>query len=165
MNKQEFKYFFDKYFDQVRRYIYYRCGDSDYATDITQEAFIKLWEKDFYFDEIKTKRLIYKISLEMYISHFRKRKVEEKNLKEFKLSFKDVSYIDDKMEYYETKKIYEKSLAKMNEKFRTVFLMNRIEKLTYKEISERIDISQKAVEKRMSNALKLLKQEILTYGK
>jgi RNA polymerase sigma-70 factor (ECF subfamily) len=36
-----------------------------------------------------------------------------------------------------------------------VFLMNRIDGKKYREIAELLDISQKAVEKRMSGALKI----------
>jgi DNA-directed RNA polymerase specialized sigma24 family protein len=38
--------------------------------------------------------------------------------------------------------------------------MNRIDGKKYREIAELLDISQKAVEKRMSAALKVLKEQI-----
>lgn len=43
---------------------------------------------------------------------------------------------------------------------RVVFLMNRMDKMKYREIAEATGIGIKAVEKRISQALKLLKQEI-----
>ena len=48
----------------------------------------------------------------------------------------------------------------MPEKQRIVFLMSRMEELTYKEIAERLDLSVKAVEKRMSIALGELRKII-----
>ena len=47
----------------------------------------------------------------------------------------------------------ESTIDNLPEKQREVFLMNRIEGLKYREIAERLKISQKAVEKRMSQAL------------
>ena len=41
-----------------------------------------------------------------------------------------------------------------------MFLLNRIEKKTYKEIAEHIDISVKAVEKRMHAALLVMRENI-----
>ena len=45
---------------------------------------------------------------------------------------------------------------------REVFLLNRIDKKTYKEIAEMLGVSQKAIEKRMHKALHKLR---LTIGK
>jgi len=48
-------------------------------------------------------------------------------------------------------------LESMPEKQRTVFLMNRIDELKYKEIADHLGLSVKAIEKRMSQALEHLK--------
>ena len=67
---------------------------------------------------------------------------------------------DEILEYEELKQQYETSLAALCEKQRSVFLMSRIENLTYKEIADRLSVSVKAVEKRMSQALKVLKEKL-----
>ena len=38
--------------------------------------------------------------------------------------------------------------------------MNRMEGLTYEEIADRLDLSVKAIEKRMSEALKIVRSKI-----
>ena len=43
-----------KYFDNIRRYLYYRSNDTELSTDIAQEVFIKFWKKDFKYNK-KTK--------------------------------------------------------------------------------------------------------------
>jgi RNA polymerase sigma-70 factor (ECF subfamily) len=48
----------------------------------------------------------------------------------------------------------------MPEKQRTVFLMNRIDELKYKEIADQLGLSVKAIEKRMSQALEHLKTHL-----
>ncbi|MEM7514507.1 MAG: sigma-70 family RNA polymerase sigma factor, partial [Bacteroidota bacterium] len=47
----------------------------------------------------------------------------------------------------------EGAIAALPEKNRVVFLMNRIEKLTYQEIADSLGLSVKAIEKRMHKAL------------
>jgi RNA polymerase sigma-70 factor, ECF subfamily len=47
--------------------------------------------------------------------------------------------------------------AKLPPKTREVFLMSRVEKMTYKEIAEELNVSQKTVENQMGSALKKLK--------
>jgi len=48
----------------------------------------------------------------------------------------------------------------LGEKNRMVFLMNRIDGLTYNEIADNLGLSVKAIEKRMKNALDDLKTKI-----
>ena len=57
---------------------------------------------------------------------------------------------------------YANALNCMPEGQREVFMMSREEQLTYKEIAQRLDISVKAVEKRMSGALKIVNEKMLT---
>lgn len=160
MTKEEFKSLFDEYFDAIRSYIYYRSGDEDMATDIAQETFMKVWEKQLDSNPAKIKGLLYKISGDLFISRYRKITTAVNYRKSLNLNFKEQTPEDD-MQYAELKKMYEEALARMNEKQRTVFLMSRIEELKYQEISERLGISVKAVEKRMNKALSFLKGELL----
>lgn len=159
LTKNEFKICFDSWFDSVRNYIYYRCGDSDLATDITQDAFMRLWEKDFEYHPKKTKGLIYKIAREMWISGHRKSSKFQKT--ELSLNYVDEStQPSQELEYNELRRTYERVLAQLPENQRDVFLMNRMEQLSYKEIAERLELSVKAIEKRMSLALAFLRKEL-----
>ena len=54
----------------------------------------------------------------------------------------------------------ERVLKELPEDQRVVFLMNRVEKMKYREIAELLGISQKTVEKRMHKALLIIKEKI-----
>ena len=60
----------------------------------------------------------------------------------------------------EFKKKLELALDNLTEAQKEVFLLNRIEGKKYKEIATYLNISEKAVEKRMSGALKSLRSQI-----
>ena len=163
MTHTEFKSCFDELFDAVRNYIFYRCNDAELATDIAQEAFVKIWEKNFDYHPQKTKSLVYKIANELWISQYRKSISAKKY--QLALSYDDLNTDNEhNLEYQELKENYEATLSMLPLNQREVFLMSRMEELTYKEIAERLDISVKAVEKRMSLALKELRKA-LTYDK
>lgn len=161
MTKEEFKTCFDQYFDAIRNYIYYKSGDSQLATDIAQDVFLKLWEKDVEFIEIATKSLLYKMANQRFIDFVRKSKVINTYQAKIQLSIKDSMNPQSQLEYKELKQRYELALARLPDKQREVFLMSRIEELTYSEIALRLNISVKAVEKRMYNALQKLRKIIV----
>ena len=54
----------------------------------------------------------------------------------------------------------ENTIAGLPQKQREVFLLNRIEKKKYKEIAVLLNISVKAVEKRMHSALLIMREKI-----
>lgn len=159
MTKKDYKNCFDQLFDPLRNYLYYKCGDGDLATDIVQDIFLKVWEKPIDVTSKTIKSLLYKMVSDAFFDHLRKNKVANKYLSRLDLNVNSNSP-DEILEFEELKQKYETSLATLGEKQRTVFLMSRMEDLTYKEIAERLSISVKAVEKRMSQALKVLKQKL-----
>lgn len=160
MTRTEFKDLFDNHFDAVRNYIYYHSGDQELATDITQDSFMKIWEKSSNSVDIrKAKGLLFKIAHDLFISNYRRQKIETN----FKLlvSKPDTSQSpEEKFQYKELKRKYEICLNKLPDKQRVVFLMSRIDNMKYHEIANANDISIKAVEKRMKNALSFLKKEL-----
>lgn len=162
MTRAIFKNIFDNHFDTVRNYIYYRSGDADLASDIAQETFIKVWEKQFDYNETSNiKGLLFKIAGNLFVSVYRKQKVIS-NFKFNTVPNVDNNSPEDKIQFKELKNKYELALGKLSEKQRTVFLMSRIDNMKYHEIADTIGISVKAVEKRMKHALSFLKKE-LTY--
>ena len=157
MKQDVFKVFFELYFDPLRSFIYYHCGDTDLATDIAQEVFIKVWEKQFDIQDPKIKGLLFKMAREMYISKYRRNKVARKYLESIRFNYEETYPVDTQIEFDELQQRYENALAKLPVTQREVFLMSRNEKLKYSEIAERLGISVKAVEKRMSAALAYLR--------
>lgn len=161
LSKVEFKQLFNKYFDTIRSFIFYRCGDTDAASDMTQDIFMKIWEKREQLNSSNLKPLLYKMANDMVISNYRKSSIRINY--ESGMTPQDESALspEEELNFEELASSYNKALKKMPETQRVVFLMNRNEELKYHEIARYLGISVKAVEKRMSAALQLLRSELL----
>jgi RNA polymerase sigma-70 factor (ECF subfamily) len=156
LKKEDFKLLFNTYFEDVRRYVLYRSGDEDIATDIAQETFLRIWEKQMVLDPQRVKGLLLKIAGDLFISQYRRKQVATNFFNTFQPSNKSLTP-EDEINFQELKNAYDAALKTMPEKQRTVFLMNRIDELKYKEIADQLGLSVKAIEKRMSQALEHLK--------
>lgn len=159
LTKQQFKVCYDQYFDSIRSYLYFRSGNAELSTDLAQEVFLKLWEKKGSFEARNLKGLLYKMANDLFISSIRREKVATKYLDRLKLDLY-AENPEEVFQYQELKDQYEKALATLPEKQRVVYLMSRLEALTYKEIAARLGLSVKAVEKRMGQALGRLRKQL-----
>jgi RNA polymerase sigma factor (sigma-70 family) len=159
LTKEEFKILFDKHFDSLRQYVLYRSGDADLATDIAQDCFLKLWEKQNKVDLSTSKGLLFKMANDIFITRYNKEKATFEFLKNFTLLELDYSP-HEVMEFEQLKTVYERALTGMGENQRTVFLMSRVDGLKYSEIAESLGVGVKAVEKRMNLALNFLRKSI-----
>lgn len=155
MTRSEFKNIYNLHGKAIRNYIYYRSGNADVADDITQETFIKVWEKQLKYQPQKIKSLLYKIANQMFVDLVRRNKFEANYVEQLKFKLKEGVEKTEDNEFFRKK--CETALKKLTEKERTVFLMSRKDEMKYAEIADCLNISQKAVEKRMTSALKKLR--------
>ena len=161
MTKEQFKALFDLYFDDIRRYLYYRCGDTAVATDLAQDTFMGIWEKQMDLIPEKDTGLLYKIAGDLFVSFTRREKLRREAPDKIRFEQRDSSP-EEALQYRELQEKYERVLMKLPENQRITFLMSRTEELSYQEIATRLSISVKAVEKRISGALSRLRKELTT---
>ena len=156
MTLESFNSIFDTYYRPLKNFLYYKLADKDLAEDITQEVFIRAWDKRDSIIMETVKSYLYKIANNLAINHFNSAK------KRFELKLGDHdSTVSESPHYVMEKDEFaarlNRALENLPEQQRVTFLMNRIDDLTYREIAERLEISVKAVEKRMQLALESLR--------
>ena len=154
-----FEAIYNTYAKEIRRFLFYKTQDIDKSEDILQDVFIKLWENCNKVDSNKVKSYIYSIANNMFLNDIKHQKVVQNHRKhnENKSTNESPEFIMLEKEFMEK---LESTIDNLPEKQREVFLMNRIEKKKYKEIALLLDISVKAVEKRMHQALVVMRKEI-----
>ena len=158
MTAKDFKMIYDTHFDDLRRYLIYRSGNQDLSGDIAQNVFMKVWTKKIEIASGNIKSLLFKMATDEFISHIRRKKVEKEYTESIDLRL--IREPDNNDDLLEKKVLFQKALNQLPEKQKTALLMNKIQGLTYKEIAEVLNLSQKAIEKRIGLALKALKQNL-----
>ncbi|WP_298417932.1 RNA polymerase sigma-70 factor [uncultured Kordia sp.] len=156
---KNFETIFNANAETLRNFIYYKCGSEQQAEDIVQEAFIKLWKNCAKVIFTKAKSFLYTVANNTFLNEVAHEKVvlKYKQQNTGKVSNETPEFILREKEFQEK---LQRTIAKLPEGQREVFLLNRIDKKTYKEIAEIIGLSVKAVEKRMHKALVTLRKEI-----
>ncbi len=155
-----FRQIFVKLGQSLRNFIYYKSGDVQQAEDISQEAFIRLWKACAKVQPDKAKAYLYRVANNLLLDQIKHEKVKLTYQQHADKKISDTHTPAYLLEEAEFREQLAKAIADLPEKSRTVFLMNRIDGLTYQEIADRLGISKKAVEKRMSKALVGLRQLI-----
>ena len=141
----------------LRNFMYYKTGSYQQAEDIAQDAFGKLWENCAKVTVDKAKAFLFTVANNLFLNQVKHRKVVLK-FEQQTTSQQTNETPEFLLEQDEFRKRLEDAISALPEKQREVFLMNRIDKLKYREIAEALNISVKAVEKRMHKALTTLKK-------
>jgi RNA polymerase sigma-70 factor (ECF subfamily) len=158
-NPKTFKKLYFLFAKEVKSFLIFKYGNIEQAEDVTQDSFIKLWENCKNVPLKKVKNYLFTISSNAFINIKIHEQVVRKHQKNIKIGVTNESpeFTLLEKEFYVKLK---QTIESLPEKQKEVFLMSRIEKLKYKEIAQRLDISVKAVEKRMSLALKIMRDKI-----
>lgn len=155
-----FSVFFKANVKSLRNYLYFKFGNEEKANDITQDSFIKLWENCKNVPLEKAKSYLYTIANNASLNEIAHQKVvlkyAQNNIN------KDRNHLSPEflIEEEEFKQKLEKAISELTEAQRTAFLLHRIEGKKYHEIAVMLEISVKAVEKRIHGALVTLRTEI-----
>ncbi|WP_369048292.1 RNA polymerase sigma factor [Tenacibaculum sp. UWU-22] len=155
-----FNSFYLEHIQSASNFAFYKCGNQEASLDYVQEAFKKIWENCAKIDYKKAKTYLFTTITNLFLNTIRHEKVILSYAKESPYIDKtnlDPEYLLEEEEFKQKLLFVIKDLTPEQ---REVFLLNRIEDKKYREIAEILNVSQKTVEKRMSAALKILREKI-----
>jgi len=157
---------FTELYNRYKGLLYiYACKitkDEDIAEDLIQELFITLWDKRETINFTSSiSSYLYTAVRYKFFDLVDKQKVRTDYIQAFKLFLDKGEHVTDN--YILEKELaatIEKEISNLPAKMRKVFLLSRKENLTNREISERLDISEKTVKNQLSTALRTLKVKL-----
>jgi RNA polymerase sigma-70 factor (ECF subfamily) len=154
-----FEQIYKDYAQMLRNFLYYKFGNIESAEDITQNSFIKLWENCKKIEINKAKSYLFKTAINLSLNEIKHQKVVL-NYSSNLVKGTQNETPEYKMIEQEFQNTINEAIASLTEKQREVFLLNRIEKIKYSDIADLLNISVKAVEKRMHAALIVMRKKV-----
>lgn len=163
--EQIFQFVFRQYYALLRNFLIFKFGNVARAEDMAQNAFVILWENCTNVSPDKAKSFVFTTAIRLSLNTIKHEKIviqyENKNA----FTDKNIETPEFVFLQKEFNSHLQDAINALPEKQREVFLLNRIEKQTYKEIADALEISVKAVEKRMHLAMEFLKNCLQEYTK
>ncbi|WP_462251813.1 RNA polymerase sigma factor [Ekhidna sp.] len=136
----------------LRNFLMYKFQHVGYAEDTVQEAFFTLWQNCKNVSKELAKAYVYRVAQNQIIKKLEKDKVHQKYLS-FQSKTEEEVGPDFYLEYHELGEKLKLAIEQLPDGQREVFLMHRFDNKSYAEIAEELEVSVKAIEKRMHKAL------------
>lgn len=154
-----FSSIFNKYSKDIHNFLYYKFGELLNPKDKVQEAFIKLWEHCAKVPPNKAKSFLFTTANNLMLNEVAHQKVvlKHQQIAPKNYTHESPEFLMQETEYMEK---LQKALSNLTEAQRVAFLMNRVEGKRFKDIADSLNISTKAVEKRIYGALEKLRKDI-----
>jgi RNA polymerase sigma-70 factor (ECF subfamily) len=165
MTKEAYNKLFAESYSSLCNYAYAIIKDYDEAEDIVQGVFVNFWnnEKKGEIEEKAKQYLVRSVKFKC-IDYQRKEIVKRKYEKET-LHVQDAIVQEPFEENTDTgmKDALMLAISELPEKTRDVFMLCKLDGLSYREIAEHFDISPKTVENQMGRAFRHLREKLHVY--
>ena len=150
--------FFKKLLIESNKYV----KDNQAAEEIVQDVFVKLWERSEDLDQIQSiKSYLYRSVINLSINHVNRQKNLEHHHQKIVKEFSDTE-AEELDERNELIVLLYGEIDKLPPKCREIFKLNRFDRMKYREIALKLDISERTVENHIANALKILREAMLS---
>ena len=160
LDKNRFKEVFKEYYNPLCNFAASIVSDKKMAQDVVQDVFTNLWDK--------RKELVINSSEKSYLFQavkfrafeiLRKRKNESKvSVADYEESFTQSDELDTQANNFMLKEFLYNSIRQLPPKCQEIFVLNKVNGLTYNEIADDLDISVKTVENQIGRAYRKLRK-------
>ena len=164
-NTEAFEYLFRSYYPRLRGYAARFINDEETVRDLLQDSFLRFWEKRKSLESVSLTALLFIMVRNACLNYLKHLQLTGQQSLDYlqELSGSEGLYILDfganpehELLYDELRSQIRQALNSLPARSQEIFLMSRHEGMKNREIAERLQISEKAVEKHISRALKAL---------
>lgn len=160
-SKEAFSLLFQTYYADLVLFCGNFVKDKSSCEDIVQSIFLKLWyDRRTIQIETSIKSYLLKAVRNSCLDEYRHIEIVRKYETEHKSSVLDNYDTDNYILYSDLYTHLIRALDKIPPLYKEAFVLNRFEGLKYREIAEKLDVSERTVEVRVSKTLDLLRKQL-----
>jgi len=153
---------YNGYWEPLFSYVMRVLQDKEDSMDVVQDTFITVWQQRTTLGNVQSfKAYIFSIARYKAIRHIRMN-IRKRDYLCSLLNFLQAhdESPEERLISGELQSIISAEVANLPPKMREVFLLSREQRLSYREIAAKLNISDKTVKKQISNSLKLIRLKI-----
>ena len=164
-NENAFTALYQTYWAKVYNFSRLYLTSSAEVEEVVQDVFVKVWEARIFIKENENfKGFLFIITRNIIFNQFRKSFNENAYKLAILKSSSETYGIEEEMEASDLQSYINKLIEELPPRQREVFQMSRDQHLSYKEIAQQLDITEKTVERHINEALKFLRKNVYFFS-
>jgi len=162
-NEHDFRRLYDMLYDKFFRIAQYYLKKEEWAQEVVLDVFLVLWNKKAELVDIRNFENYYFTLLKnASFNYLEKHKYTFQPL-DNEINLKNTETPETNLLNEELLLVYVNALEELPPKCLEVFILIKEQGLSYKEVSEQLDISTKTVDAQLQKASKIIKEKIKQY--
>jgi len=159
MTKSEFNRLFEKLYNPLCNYANAIIKDFDQSEDVVQEVFVSFWNKQGELDIAENKIENYLVrSIKFKCIDLQRKEIIQRKHQEETIHVSSIVIEEDEESDIDYKTILYKAVDQLPKKTKAVFILSKMNGLSYNDIAKKLNISPKTVENQMGRAFKHIRE-------
>jgi RNA polymerase sigma-70 factor (family 1) len=164
-DRKVFKTLYTIYFQDVQRYIFLFEPSRSSLDELTQDVFIRIWEKRAYLAQVESfKPYLFMVTRNVVFNYLRGLKVQQKVQELHEVAERSGAAVEDQLLYKQYYRIALEAMEKLPPGRRKVLKMSIDDGLTLDEIATELKISRAGVKKQLYAATAFVRQYLHEHG-
>lgn len=147
----------EEQYDKIFRYCYFKLYDKQLAQDMTQETFLRFYRQHLKLDSSKELAYLYTIARNLCADAFRKKPV-------YSFDMMSEEAVSDTSEELINSLTLRGAIAKLSQEEQELLFLRYVNEISVTSICKMTEMSRFTVYRRLSKAIKQLKEELKKEG-
>lgn len=158
-----FREIYDQYWDRLYRLAVNKLPFGENAEEVVQDIFVDIWERREQLDVSNLEHYLFR-SLKYKVLDFIRAQIVRRRYKDAVMQYAsenfDAPEVEEELAYRELKQALQMAISELPEKTRCIFQLSRMEHLSPREISERLNIPERTVSYHLAQGVEAMRSHL-----